>query len=136
MKKPLPTKKQRAAKHFKIASDYDGAGKEQDAETEYRKVLTIGPHLLPKSNQPQFYLQFGSTLRNTGKFRKSEAILKQGIRKFPRFRALKLFLALTQYSGKNQKAAMQALLTDALDNPDFSIRIYSRALKYYSKSLR
>lgn len=120
---------------FREASSLDSAGKEKAAEAIYRKVYQLGPSLLPRHQQPRFYLQFGSTLRNNKKLRESSIVLRQGIRRHPKFRALKLFLALTEFYRKKQKLALKSLLEDALSHPDSSIRTYSRAISHYLNRL-
>ena len=83
---------------FELAGCYDYLGREQDALDQYVKVKTLGVQSLPEEDRPRFYLQWGSTLRNLGRFEESRAVLFEGAQKFPEMRALKAFLALTQYS--------------------------------------
>lgn len=131
----MNSRKSEVLRAFKKASALDAAGKAPQAEVEYRRIYTLGAHHLPTTKRPDFFLQYGSTLKNVGKHTESIRILKMGIRKFPRFRALKLFLALTYLSANKSKPAVQILLKDSMEHPDTSIRKFSRAISYYSKRL-
>lgn len=131
----MNSRKSEILKAFNKASVFDGAGKERQAEVEYRKVYALGIHHLPTRKRPDFFLQYGSTLKNVGKYAESARILKKGLRKFPNFRALKLFLALTYLSDNKSNLAVQILLKDLVGHPDTSIRRFSRAISYYSKRL-
>lgn len=125
--------KHSASKWFAVASEFDGRGKERQAKLAYEKVKLNG---LPKRLHPIFYLQYGSTLRNCGELRKAEAVLKKAIRQFPKYHALKPFLALVQISQRKHREAHKTLLKVLVeDTPDKTIRSFRRALRYYTKKL-
>lgn len=121
---------------FRYASVLDRAGKEFLALSAYQVVVKLGVQRLPKQNQPRFYLQFGSTLRNCGRLKGSRRVLKTGIRKFPDHQALVAFLALTEYSLGNHSTATRLLGKVLMaTHRDRSLQEYSRALSFYLKRL-
>lgn len=121
---------------FAIAGELDRRGKEAQAKTAYQNVLKIGINHLSPVDRRNFFLQYGSTLRNCGQFTSAESILKKGIRLYPDFVALKLFFALVQISKKQYLRANRTLFKVLIeDRPDGSIKRFERALRYYVKKL-
>ncbi|OGQ22850.1 MAG: hypothetical protein A3I05_01620 [Deltaproteobacteria bacterium RIFCSPLOWO2_02_FULL_44_10] len=122
---------------FHYASAFDFLDREEEAIQHYQKVAELGVEKLPLEFQPQWYLQFGSTLRNVNKLDEARHILQQGIERFPNYAAMKVFLALTEYSSGNSKTAahlaLQATLYDPKDN---SLKLYQRAIKNYVAQLK
>lgn len=118
---------------FELAGCYDYLGREQDALNQYLKVKNLGIQSLPEEDRPRLYLQWGSTLRNLGRLEESRTILFEGAHKFPEMRALKAFLALTQYSLGAFKEAAQALfiLLHSKYPDDSSMEHFARAFDWY-----
>lgn len=122
---------------FHYASAYDFLGREEEAIEHYQKVTELGVEKLQGELQPQWYLQFGSTLRNVNKLDESRHILQEGIKKFPNYAAMKVFLALTEYSSGNTKeAAKLALQATTYHEEDNSLKLYQRAIKNYVSALK
>lgn len=121
---------------YEYACAEDGFGTESKALLAYERVLKIGANTLPLKEQPGFYLGMGSTLRNLRKFVEANKILRMGIKRHPRFRALYLFIALNDYSRNKTKDAVKILFDVILDEKhDESISEYRRSLAWYSKHL-
>lgn len=120
---------------YDLACCYDFMGKEIDAEPNYLKVYELGPDRLSPRNQLGYYVGYGSTLRNNKKYGESEKILRQGIEKFPRHAALKIFLGFTLHSNGEFQSANEVLLQMASDLPATVVDGYDRAIKWYSENL-
>lgn len=121
---------------FEYAGALDFLGKEKEAIKAYQKVFTLGSKKLPTEDRPRLYLQTGSTLRNLGELKRSRRILKNGVKHFPSFKAMHLFLALTELSSRKPKNAFKILFKIILtQSHNKSIKEYSRALKWYSENI-
>ena len=120
---------------YERASEYDRTGFEKKAEPCYSKVYELGWRKLPKKEWPGFFVGFGSTLRNNRKYRKSAEILTEGVKNFPRYPALKFFLALTLYSRGEFKKSARILFNSCLEMPEKSFDGYERAIEYYISRL-
>jgi len=117
------------------ACEYDRAGFEKKAEPCYSKVYELGWRLLPEKERSGFFVGFGSTLRNNRNFKRSADILTEGVRHFPHYPALNIFLALTLRSSGKFKKAADVLFRSCLEMPDNSFDGYERAIKYYVSRL-
>ena len=115
---------------YDLACCYDWLGREKEAEPCYVEVYKHW-RAIPKKEQAGFFVGFGSTLRNNKKLKKSEAVLREGARRFPDFPALKIFLALTLYTKKDFKNAALTLFKFCLEMPDKTYAGYEKAIKYY-----
>ena len=121
---------------FEYAGAYDFLGREKDALPHYLKIFEQGHGCLPVDDQPRLYVQLGSTLRNLNSLPESQSILQEGMKYFPKYKALRAFLALTEYSMGNHTQAIQFLMEIALDGAtDSSLIDYSRALGWYAGQL-
>jgi tetratricopeptide (TPR) repeat protein len=120
---------------FELASAYDSAGREHDAESLYRRALAGD---LDDARRAQLAIQFGSTLRNVGRLEESLQVLTDASERGPNpvtGDAATAFRALTLIDlGREREAALNLLraLTphlpryhrslfayiDALENPD------------------
>lgn len=119
---------------FERGGAHDYLGQEEVAIGFYDRVRGIGIDALPESDRPKFYLQAGSTLRNLRRYAESRALLAEGMRRHPDFAALGAFLALTEYTDGNFRAAAKLWL-DALLAADDSVVRYGRALRGYRDAL-
>lgn len=117
---------------FEYAGAHDFLGREKDALPHYLKIFERGHGCLPVDDQPRLYVQLGSTLRNLSSLPESQSILQEGIKYFPKYKALRAFLALTEYSMGHHAQAIQ-LLSDVIleGTTDPSLMDYSRALGWY-----
>ena len=121
---------------FEFAGAYDFLGREKDALPHYLKIFESGHASLPADDQPRLYVQLGSTLRNLNSLPESQSILQEGLKYFPKYKALRAFLALTEYSMGNHAQAIQALMQVTLEGTaDPSLLDYSRALGWYAGEL-
>ena len=125
------TKKMNAAGWYAKACGFDSNGLEEQAEPCYAMVYKLGWRALPGKERPGFFVGYGSTLRNNRKLARSAAILREGVRLFPRYAALKVFLALTLRLAGKYKAASDVLLKACLDMPQGAFDGYERAIKHY-----
>jgi predicted Zn-dependent protease len=131
----LKTKPDDAVAWYDLACCYDFCGLEKEAEPCYWKTYNLGWQALPESEHGGFFVGFGSTLRNNLDFVGSEKILKDAVKNFPTYPALKVFLAFTLYSqGKYQEAA-QILFAATLEMPEKAYDGYERAIKWYVENL-
>ena len=119
---------------FKLACCYDSLGLEKKAEPCYAEVYKAW-RALPEKERPGFFVGFGSTLRNNGNIARSAAILAEGVRRFPAYPALKVFLALTLYSKKDFKGSALALFGACPEMPSGAYSGYEPAINYYVKHL-
>jgi len=118
---------------FELAGCLDYLGREAEALPHYERAFAAGLERLPASDQPRLFLQWGSALRNLGRFEDSEAVLMKGARRFPEMKAMKAFLALTQYTRGNFRGAAQALfvLLHSKHPEDASLAEHARTLDWY-----
>lgn len=120
-----------------VQFDYAGAcdmlGREFEAAVYYERVRAIGIEKLPKDEQPNWYVQTGSTLRLLGRLSQSRAVLTEGMEKFPANKVIAAFAALTELAAKEPKSAALTLLEALLrDEDDASINRFRRALRAYT----
>ena len=118
---------------FELAACFDFLGREIEALPFYEKAGKLGIEKLPAPDRPRLLLQWASTLRNLKRFDESDKILMQGARLFPEMKALKAFLALTQYAKGDFQKAAQALfvILHSKAPDDASLGDYSRSLDWY-----
>jgi thioredoxin-like negative regulator of GroEL len=121
---------------FEYAGGFDFLGREAEACIHYGRLAQAGVGNLPPEDQPRFFVQFGSTLKNCGRLPESRALLRAGLERFPDFTALRAFLALTEHADGQHRAAMRELFAVLLAEPmEGSLRTYSRALRGYASKL-
>lgn len=120
---------------YGLASCFDFLGLELEAEPNYKKAYELDLGSLPQEKQYSFYVGYGSTLRNNKKLEESEAILREGISKFPTYQPLKIFLAFTLFSRGNFKESSETLFLTCGQLPAGTFDGYEKAIKYYSENL-
>ena len=119
------------------ASACDTWGREEDAIVYYDRAYPMVGQL-PAAKRWEFFLGYGSTLRNVKRLDESRAVFEAAIAEWPDNSAFPAFLALTLLDmGQADRAV--ALLVDTLlvtgkDAPEI-IRC-SRSLGYYRDELR
>jgi tetratricopeptide (TPR) repeat protein len=119
------------------ASACDTWGREEDAVVYYDRAYAMAGQLLG-AKRWEFFLGYGSTLRNVKRLDESRAILEAAIAEWPDNSAFPVFLALTLLDmGKPDRGV--ALLVDTIlvtgKNAPEIIRC-SRSLAYYRDELR
>lgn len=92
---------------YEVGGAYDTDGQEGVAATFYQRAIDAG---LGGKWLRQCYLQYGSTLRNLGRFDESLALFDEGIRAFPESESLAIFRSLTLHAMGKPNAAYGAVL--------------------------
>lgn len=101
-----------AAVLYEVGGAYDTDGQEAVAAGYYRQAMEAG---LQGERLRRCYLQYGSTLRNLGRFEESLALFDDGIRLFPESDSLVLFRALTLHAAGRPSAALGSVLALVAD---------------------
>jgi predicted Zn-dependent protease len=112
---------------------HDSIGLEEEAVEHYEAALAGD---LTDEERRGAMLGLGSTYRTLGRDADSDRLLRQAIARFPEFKALRAFHAMTLYNlGRPRDAVEQllVLLVEATDDP--SIERYRRALTAYAQDL-
>ena len=120
---------------YDLACCNDFLGQESEAEPAYQAAQASGIEHLSIEDQRGFYVGLGSTLRNIGKLDESFDLLQQGIKIFPDYLALRVFLGFTLHSMSRYKEASRELLTMSSLLPNAVLDGYERAAVFYAKQL-
>lgn len=120
---------------YYMASCLDFLGNEPEAEKNYQKALALGITSFPINEQKSFYVGYGSTLRNNKNLEASKSILEEGIKLFPEYLPLKIFLAFTLYSSEKYQKASEILFNACLNSPDNKFDGYKNVIQYYLNEL-
>ena len=113
---------------FELAGMYDSHGFEHEAEREYERALELG---LPPEQHAQLAVQYGSTLRNTGRVDLSVAVLEAAPTHPSTGSAPRVFLALALHSAGRHDEAMRVVveaIEPTLPRYNRSVRAYAAAL--------
>ena len=118
---------------LRLAYEADSAGREDEALVRYRRAFELG---VPDEELASASLGFGSTLRNVGSVGESVEVLSKAIDRFPKHRALRVFLAYSLWTGGRQADAMRSLV-EALyvGEPAPELERYRRAITGYADDL-
>lgn len=111
---------------YEVGGAYDTAGLEDRAIPYYERAL---PGLTGDTRR-RCLLQYGSTLRNLGRFDESLEVFTKACQEFPESDALRVFKALTlNAAGRKDKALATLLLViaDRVDTKD--LRRYEAAIR-------
>lgn len=112
---------------YEVGGSYDTDGQEERALGYYRRAMAMG---LEGKWLRQCYLQYGSTLRNLGRFDESLTVFDEGIALFPESESLGIFRALTLHAAGRPGAALGAVLAVIADCfPTEEVRRYEAALR-------
>ena len=118
--------------NYQMAWTCDFMGKEFEAVPFYEKAIANGL----KEDRSGAMLGLGSTYRCLGEYEKSLKVFDQALNEFPENRSLKVFRALTYYNlGKAEESVSQLLIQLLDTTKDDSIKLYERALRFYSDKL-
>lgn len=113
---------------FELAGMYDSHGFEREAEREYERALALG---LEPEQHAQLAVQYGSTLRNTGRLDDAIAVLKAAPTHPSTGSAPRVFLALALHSAGRHDEAMRVVveaIEPTLPRYNRSVRAYAAAL--------
>ena len=127
-----PSSDGRAA--FELAGMYDSMGFEADAGREYERALSLG---LDDARHAQLAVQYGSTLRNLGRFDEAIAVLEGAPMHESTGSAPRVVLALALHSAGRVDEALRVALEaqiDALPRYQRSMRAYAAALTEGSRA--
>jgi predicted Zn-dependent protease len=115
------------------ASALDFADREADAAPAYEQAFAAG---LNGDDLRQGLVQYGSTLRNLGRFDDAVTALRQADDQFPGHASVTAFLALALCSAGHCHEAVQVLIMLALDRIDSDeLQQYRRPLQNYAADL-
>ncbi len=123
---------------FQYGGGLDFLDHEAEAMVAYERAFRLGVDALDVDDRPRLYVQAGSTLRNLGRLDEARALLADGRRRYPEFRALAVFQALVEVSAGRDRAAIHLLFEALLagEEGDDSVASYRRALTYYAGEIR
>jgi tetratricopeptide (TPR) repeat protein len=119
---------------YEVGGAYDTAGDEETAVGFYERALEIG---LDGDLARRCAVQYGSTLRNLGRYAESLAVFAQARERHPESPSLATLEALTRHAAGETDAAFAGLLdvvADHVDSPD--IERYKPALRGNAEYLR
>lgn len=92
---------------YELGGAYDTAGEEETARIYYEKAREAG---LAEPYLKDWYLGYGSTLRNVGELEASLRILDEAIEKYPDAYSFQAFRAITLFSLEKHSQAVGSLL--------------------------
>jgi len=113
---------------FELAGMLDSHGFEHEAEREYERALALG---LPAEQHAQLAVQYGSTLRNTGRLDDAIAVLEAAPTHPSTGAAPRVFLALALHSAGRHDEALRVVIEaiePTLPRYHRSVRAYAAAL--------
>jgi tetratricopeptide (TPR) repeat protein len=112
---------------YEVGGAYDTAGEEETAAGYYEKALDRG---LEGDTLRRCLLQYGSTLRNLGRFDESLAVLDRALALFPESESVRVWHALSLHAAGRSDAAVAELMEVAAD------RIRTPDLLRYEAAIR
>lgn len=119
--------------NYQVAWSFDILERESEAVYYYEKSIKDG---LDGVDLEGAFLGLGSTYRTLGKYDLAAKTLKSGIEKFPNNNALKVFYSMVLYNLNQFSEGMEILLRlIATTSEDKEIRVYQKAIMYYSDKL-
>ncbi|GEK79582.1 tetratricopeptide repeat protein [Agrococcus baldri] len=113
---------------FELAGMLDSHGYEQEAEREYERALALG---LEPEQHAQLAVQYGSTLRNTGRLDDAIAVLEAAPAHPSTGAAPRVFLALALHSAGRHDEAMRVVV-EAIEP---TLPRYNRSVRGYAAAL-
>ena len=119
---------------YEVGGAYDTAGDEQTAVGFYERAIAAG---LDGDLARRCAVQYGSTLRNLGRYAESLEVFARARQQHPESPSLATFEALTRHAAGETDAAFAGLLdviADHVDGPD--LERYRPALRGNAEYLR
>jgi tetratricopeptide (TPR) repeat protein len=118
---------------YEAACVHDFLGEEASAVAYYRAALRGN---LSEDHLRGACLGLGSTYRSLGRYTEAEAILRQGLDRFPQANDIKVFLAMALHNLGRSKAAVECLLTIIAEtSSDKEVQGYRRAIALYAEDI-
>jgi hypothetical protein len=114
---------------------HDFLGEEREAEPCYARCYELGWRSLPEPEHPSFFVGYGSTLRNNLKLEESVRFLEEGVRHFPAYPALRVFLAFSLHTAGQREKATELLFKSVCDISEKGLGGYDRAIAWYAEHL-
>ncbi|GAA1796023.1 tetratricopeptide repeat protein [Agromyces lapidis] len=112
---------------YEVGGSYDTAGEEETAAGYYERAIDGG---LAGDALRRCLLQYGSTLRNLGRFDDSLAVFARARAEFPESDSLRVFEAFTLHESGRSDAAVATLVELIADRlPTDELRRYEPALR-------
>ncbi|MFJ2620642.1 tetratricopeptide repeat protein [Glutamicibacter sp. NPDC087344] len=124
--KACPATDGRAA--FELAGMYDSMGFEAEAGAQYELALDLG---LDEARHAQLAVQYGSTLRNLGRFDEAIAVLRGAPIHESTGSAGQVVLALALHSAGRKDEALRVAIEAQID----SLPRYQRSMRAYAAAL-
>lgn len=121
-----------AKRLFELANAYDWSSREQEAIPLYERALGAG---LDEDRDRRARVQYGSSLRNVGRYAESVTVLESALHRHPDSAAIHCFLALALADSGKPRAAVATAICAALTSPRSDIAEYREALARYVKDL-
>jgi tetratricopeptide (TPR) repeat protein len=119
--------------NYQTAWSFDVLGLEKEAVPYYEKAISLG---LDDYDERAAYLGLGSTYRTIGEYSKSEEVFQTGISKYPDYKVLQVFYAMTLFNLKKQDESIEQLLDVVISSSaDESILEYQSAIEFYKDKL-
>ena len=111
---------------YEVGGSYDTDGQEEKAIGYYERALPG----LSGDTRRKCLLQYGSTLRNLGRFDDSLDVFKKACAEYPESDSLRVFKALTLHAAGHKDKALASLLLLIAD------RVDSAEIKRYEAAIR
>lgn len=119
---------------YEVGGAYDTAGEEDTAAGYYERALATG---LSGDTLRRCLLQYGSTLRNLGRYDESLAVLDRALAGFPTSESVRVWHALSLHAAGRSDAAVAELMevaADGIRTPD--LHRYEAAIRGNAEYLR
>ena len=119
---------------YEVGGAYDTAGEEETAAGYYERALDAG---LDGDTLRRCLLQYGSTLRNLGRFDESLAALDRALELYPGSESVRVWHALSLHAAGRSDAAVAELMevaADGIRTPD--LQRYEAAIRGNAEYLR
>ncbi|KRC46970.1 hypothetical protein ASE16_16425 [Leifsonia sp. Root227] len=98
---------------YDVGGSYDTAGEEETALGYYEQAMDAG---LTGDTLRRCLLQYGSTLRNLGRYDESLAALDQALALYPKSESVRMWHALSLHAAGRSDAAVASLMELAVDH--------------------
>ena len=119
--------------NYQCAWVHDRMGREREAIPLYERAIERG---LSGGDLEGAILSLGSSYRAVGNPAKAAEVLRGGVARFPRNRAMQVFLAMALHDLDEHAQAMEILLRNLAEtSSDPEISAYKEALSYYANRL-
>ncbi|WP_394218750.1 tetratricopeptide repeat protein [Halobacillus trueperi] len=122
-----------AGLNYLCAVSHDAQGMEREAIPFYEKAIDHG---IQGDLRIQTYIQWGSSLRCTGKYYEAKEVLEKGGQEFPGNPAIHVFHAMTLYNLEQSSLAVEQLLSVLGSHADSPwVKKYQKAISFYAARL-